>query len=180
MARSHDQPNHMSVFYSLAVLTGLEIGATFLPIAQLLIRIMLVGLAVTKVTLVALYFMHLKFERRTLTWIALTPGLICTFLVLMLLPDSVAVTRRPGSFAAAQETLPPVELIKGPGVDVVKRNCTRCHPVNIIAQTRKDRAGWLESIRWLQQEKGLRRFDQKTEETILDYLSTYYAPESSQ
>lgn len=94
MAQSHTEPNYMGVFYSLAVLTVLEIGATFLPIPRLLIGILLVGLAATKAALVALYFMHLKFERRTLMWIALTPAVICTFLVLMLLPDSTDATRR--------------------------------------------------------------------------------------
>jgi cytochrome c oxidase subunit IV len=36
---------------------------------------------------VALYFMHLKFERTTLTLIALSPFVLCVFLILMLLPD---------------------------------------------------------------------------------------------
>ncbi|MFN3477465.1 MAG: hypothetical protein ACK4Z6_07965 [Candidatus Methylomirabilales bacterium] len=35
----------------------------------------------------ALYFMHLKFERRTLAFMALTPLLICGLLVFALLPD---------------------------------------------------------------------------------------------
>lgn len=104
MAQSHSEPNYMGVFYSLAVLTVLEIGATFLPIPRLFIGILLVGMAVTKASLVALYFMHLKFERRTLIWIAMTPAFICTFLVLMLLPDISDKTRVPR--AAAGQTAP--------------------------------------------------------------------------
>jgi cytochrome c oxidase subunit IV len=46
-----------------------------------------VGIALTKAALVALYFMHLRFERVTLLVIAFTPMLICGFLVFMLLPD---------------------------------------------------------------------------------------------
>lgn len=119
MAQAHTEPNYMGVFYTLTVLTALEIGATFLPIARLLIGILLVGLAMTKASLVAMYFMHLKFERRTLALIAITPALICTFLVLMLLPDITSSTRRPvtaaaqtapqGEQPAEQQTAPPAQ-----------------------------------------------------------------------
>jgi hypothetical protein len=34
-----------------------------------------------------MYFMHLRFEKRTLGMIALTPLLICVFLLFMLMPD---------------------------------------------------------------------------------------------
>jgi cytochrome c oxidase subunit IV len=33
-----------------------------------------------------MYFMHLKYERKTLTWIALSPFILCVFLILMLIP----------------------------------------------------------------------------------------------
>ena len=44
--------------------------------------------AVFKATLVAMYFMHLRFETRTLGLIALTPLLLCVFLLFMLIPDT--------------------------------------------------------------------------------------------
>jgi caa(3)-type oxidase subunit IV len=48
---------------------------------------LLIILAVWKAVLVALHFMHLKFEKTTLTVIALLPFILCVFLILMLLPD---------------------------------------------------------------------------------------------
>jgi cytochrome c oxidase subunit IV len=84
---AHKEPNYIGVFWWLLVLTILELGVIYLPIAKLGIAIMLIVLAVTKATLVALYFMHLKFERLTLGWIALSPFILCVFLILMLLPD---------------------------------------------------------------------------------------------
>jgi cytochrome c oxidase subunit IV len=51
-------------------------------------------MALTKASLVGLYFMHLRFERPTLGLIALTPLVICVFLVFMLVPDLGAVQRR--------------------------------------------------------------------------------------
>ena len=87
MTTAHTEPNYIGVFWWLLALTILEIAVIYVPIARLVIVILLVGLAVTKAVLVAMYFMHLKFERVTLGVIALTPLILCVFLILMLLPD---------------------------------------------------------------------------------------------
>ena len=86
-AAVHKQPNYMGVFWWLLALTIIELGVIYLPMSKMAIAIMLIVLAVTKAVLVALYFMHLKFERITLGWIALSPFILCVFLILMLLPD---------------------------------------------------------------------------------------------
>jgi cytochrome c oxidase subunit 4 len=87
---AHKHPNYVGVFWWLLVLTVIEIGVIYMPIAKFAIAVMLIVLAVTKAALVALYFMHLKFERVTLGWIALSPFILCVFLILMLLPDIFA------------------------------------------------------------------------------------------
>ncbi|MBI2180591.1 MAG: cytochrome C oxidase subunit IV family protein [Deltaproteobacteria bacterium] len=84
---AHPEPNYMGVFWWLLALTIIEIAVIYLPLAKLAIAIMLITLAVTKAALVALYFMHLKFERRTLALVALSPFVLCVFLILMLTPD---------------------------------------------------------------------------------------------
>ncbi len=92
MAESHAEhhgPSYMAIFWYLAVLTVVEIGVIFLPIGKLAIGVLLVSLASAKAALVALYFMHLRFETKTLGYIALTPVVIGTLLVLVLLPDSL-------------------------------------------------------------------------------------------
>ena len=94
MASAHKQPNYLGVFWWLLALTILEVGVIFLPIARLLIGILLVGLALSKASLVAMYFMHLKFEARTLGLIAMTPLLLCVLLVFALLPDLSATPHR--------------------------------------------------------------------------------------
>jgi cytochrome c oxidase subunit 4 len=86
-AITHQEPNYMGVFWWLLVLTIIEIGVIYMPIAKMAIAILLVVMAVTKAALVALYFMHLKFERRTLAMVALSPFVLCVFLILMLMPD---------------------------------------------------------------------------------------------
>jgi len=84
---AHPEPNYMGVFWWLLALTIIEVAVIYLPIAKLAIAIMLITLAITKAALVALYFMHLKFERRTLALVAVSPFVLCVFLILMLTPD---------------------------------------------------------------------------------------------
>ena len=90
---AQEERRYIQVFIWLAVLTALEIGITYTPLSRIVIGAMLVLLAGTKASMVALYYMHLVHEKRTLTYIALTPAILCVFLVLMLLPDLGAITR---------------------------------------------------------------------------------------
>ncbi len=90
MENAHHEPNYMNIFWTLAVLTVVEVVVVYLPLAKFTIGLVLVLLAGTKATLVALYFMHLRFEKRMLGMIALTPMVICVFLIFMLLPDLTA------------------------------------------------------------------------------------------
>lgn len=91
MTSVHRQPNYIGVFWWLLGLTIIEVAAIFLPVARLLIGILLVGLALSKASLVAMYFMHLKFESRTLGLIALIPLALCVLLIVALLPDLTAI-----------------------------------------------------------------------------------------
>ena len=84
---AHAHPNYIKIFIILSVLTAVEIGVTFLGLPRKLLVALLVGLAVWKAALVALHFMHLKIEKKTLTIVAIVPFILCIFLSLMLLPD---------------------------------------------------------------------------------------------
>jgi len=84
------------VWFWLLMLTGIE---TFLAYEQLPIKIMLsllMGLSVIKASLILSYFMHLRYERRSLA-LTLLPGLIFIIvLLLMFFPDSFRLyTMRP-------------------------------------------------------------------------------------
>lgn len=66
-APAHRQPRYMLIFWWLLGLTIAEILlATHLTIAETSKILLLVSLAMIKALLVALYFMHLKFERVSL------------------------------------------------------------------------------------------------------------------
>ena len=68
MSHVHKTTNYMAIFWWLAGLTVVEVGySSILPHehkAALIIG--LVGFAAIKASLVALYFMHLRFERKSL------------------------------------------------------------------------------------------------------------------
>lgn len=105
MTHPEKQPNYIAVFWWLLGLTIVEVAVIFAPIARLLIGILLVGTALSKASLVAMYYMHLKFERRTLGVIVITPLALCILLVFALLPDHSATPHR--TVAAPPPTAPP-------------------------------------------------------------------------
>ena len=84
---THTHPNYMGIFWVLLVLTVVEVGLTLIGLPKMLLGSLLVILAVWKAALVAMYFMHLKFEPKTLAMIAIVPFVLCLFMILMLLPD---------------------------------------------------------------------------------------------
>jgi cytochrome c oxidase subunit 4 len=94
MQQAHAEPNYIAVFIWLAVLTAVEVIAVYLPLTKFALAAILVVLAFTKAALVALYFMHLKFERRTMLFVALTPIILCVFLMFMLIPDGIMKHRQ--------------------------------------------------------------------------------------
>jgi cytochrome c oxidase subunit 4 len=91
---AHKHPNYMAIFWWLAILTVIELAVVFMPLSKVTIAVLLCALALGKAALVAAYFMHLKFETKTLTWIAFTPLAIATLLVFILLPDGFAVMKK--------------------------------------------------------------------------------------
>jgi cytochrome c oxidase subunit 4 len=94
MAGEHKHPNYMAIFWLLAVLTVIELGVVFLPFGKIVNGTLLCALAVGKAAVVAMYFMHLKFETRTLGLIAITPLAIATLLVFVILPDAFFVDHK--------------------------------------------------------------------------------------
>ena len=93
-AVAHKDPNYMAIFWWLAALTVIEIAVIFPGFPKMIVGTLLVALAVSKASLVGMYFMHLRFETRTLGYIALIPLAIGTLLLLVLLPDNRAIDHR--------------------------------------------------------------------------------------
>jgi|WetSurMetagenome_2_1015567.scaffolds.fasta_scaffold773330_1 caa(3)-type oxidase subunit IV len=60
--KHRSRPNYLGVFVVLTVLTAIEVGVTYLPLPRVPI---LIPLALIKASLVALFYMHLKFDKRS-------------------------------------------------------------------------------------------------------------------
>jgi len=70
----HKHPPYLLIWVYLALLTAAELALAFeLPIARNLKLVLLLGLAVWKALLVAMFFMHLKFERWNLRILFIIP-----------------------------------------------------------------------------------------------------------
>ena len=80
---SHPRPHYGAIFLALFVLTVLEILTANLKLPRVSVILMLVSLAITKASLVAMFYMHLKFEKILLAVIAVAPLLFSIILVLL-------------------------------------------------------------------------------------------------
>jgi cytochrome c oxidase subunit 4 len=76
------------VFVLLGLLTALEVWIAQLGLSRGALLWMLVGLAVAKALLVALFYMHLKDESRGLRWSLLVPLSIPVLLALVLAAET--------------------------------------------------------------------------------------------
>ncbi|OYV64689.1 MAG: hypothetical protein B7Z72_12955 [Gemmatimonadetes bacterium 21-71-4] len=77
----HKAPNYIAVWAGLAVLTLVEVAVVYMGLPRRVMVVSLVFLALWKAMLVALYFMHLKFEPRRLLYIVLAPLPLAAILV---------------------------------------------------------------------------------------------------
>ncbi len=86
------RPNYLAIFAALALITLIEVTvASHWPVV-------LVILSLTKVALVAMYYMHLKFESRWFTAVFLVP---IPFVLLVIVVMIVALAPVPAGVAAA-------------------------------------------------------------------------------
>jgi cytochrome c oxidase subunit IV len=77
----HKAPNYVAVWAGLAVLTMVELGVVYVGLPRHLMIISLIFLALWKAMLVALYFMHLRFEPKRLLYVVLAPLPLAVVLV---------------------------------------------------------------------------------------------------
>ena len=78
--RAHHPP-YIAIFAGLAVLTMTELIVAFLPWHKRTIVILLIAMAIWKALLVALYYMHLRFEPNRLRILAVAPLPLAVILV---------------------------------------------------------------------------------------------------
>ena len=86
----HAHPNYIAIWVWLAVLTGVEIGVAFFQSwPKWLIISILLGLAIWKALLVALYYMHLRFENQRVRILAAAPLPLAVILIIAVITEYV-------------------------------------------------------------------------------------------
>lgn len=80
---------YIAVFGWLAFLTMLEIAGAASPMPRQALVMFLVATALSKAFLIALYFMHLKFESQWVWVLPAVPVAFALFFMAMLFPDIV-------------------------------------------------------------------------------------------
>jgi cytochrome c oxidase subunit 4 len=83
----HKRPNYVGIWVGLGALTALELTIAFLPWSKTTLILLLIALAVWKALLVALYYMHLRFEKGRLRLLALAPLPFCVIFVTAVLQE---------------------------------------------------------------------------------------------
>ena len=83
----HAHPSYVGIWFALAALTAVELGIAFLPWNKRTLILLLIGLALWKAVLVALYYMHLRFEHRRLRLLAVAPLPFTVILVIVVLQE---------------------------------------------------------------------------------------------
>ena len=87
---AHVRPNYMMIWLYLFVMTIAEVVLAFeLPLSQNVKLLLLLVLAIWKALLVALFFMHLKFERWRLRIIFMIPIPLAIILVTTVIMEKV-------------------------------------------------------------------------------------------
>ena len=79
---------YIKIFIWLTLLTALEVGLAVSSLARPVMITLLCALAIVKAALVAMFFMHLRFERKTLALVVAVPLLLAGILIIGLMPDS--------------------------------------------------------------------------------------------
>lgn len=102
---------YLKVWVALLVLTVLEyLYARLLAGNTMALIVGLTGMALVKAALVAMYFMHVKFEGRWVVLMMLPVVIMAVLLVLALVPDMIypPSTPRPGEAAPVQAAAGPI------------------------------------------------------------------------
>lgn len=85
--QEHAQPRYVLIWVVLLVLTLAEVGYAFMDLPKIWLAIGLIAMSVWKAALVALYYMHLRYEPRQLWILAVSPLPLAVILILAVITE---------------------------------------------------------------------------------------------
>ena len=87
-ASEHAHPGgrqYLGIAMVLTVITAVEVAVFYIPAMRPMIVPTLLSLSALKFALVAMFYMHLKFDHRLFSWLFVVPMIIATFVIIALL-----------------------------------------------------------------------------------------------
>lgn len=103
----HHVVPYFLVFGALVVLTGVTVAIAFVHFPTELINVLIaLAVAIVKGTLVAYFFMHLKYEGKLIYIMVVVPLILCVLIVVALIPD-ILMTDHDSSSASLHLFNPP-------------------------------------------------------------------------
>lgn len=98
---AHQGPSYYLIFAALVVLTAVTVGVSYITgLSSEAALIIAMAIASLKATLVALFFMHLKFEIKPIYIVVGVPVVLTIILIIALMPD-IAYHQNPTDIPAA-------------------------------------------------------------------------------
>ena len=76
---------YLGIAMVLTVITAVEVAVFYIPAMRPMIVPTLLSLSALKFALVAMFYMHLKFDHRLFSWLFVVPMVIAIFVILALL-----------------------------------------------------------------------------------------------
>ena len=87
-ATEHAHPGakeYLGIAIVLTVITAIEVAIFYIPSLKALLVPILLSLSAIKFAIVAMWYMHLKFDAKLFSWLFVTPMALAAFVIIMLL-----------------------------------------------------------------------------------------------
>ncbi len=88
---THSNRLYLTVWTGLLVLTIIEVALAYMSLSVAVMLVLLMGFSLMKTALIVVYFMHLRFEKLSLTLTLIPALVICIILMFIVFPDSLRV-----------------------------------------------------------------------------------------
>lgn len=85
--------DYFRIFWVLLVLTIVEVAISYVKVDKKLVSTAMIALALSKAACVGLFYMHLRYEKRSLLYLAFLPLPLAGFYAAYLMLDGVALLR---------------------------------------------------------------------------------------
>ena len=87
--RHHGKGQFFWVWGILLVITGVEVYLGYQNMEPVRMLTILMGLSLVKAALIIAYFMHMKFEVKTMKWLTMVSLMVCLILMCIFFPDAL-------------------------------------------------------------------------------------------